>query len=126
MLDVAGDTMPIAVGDEYAFGAPRVGSNDYAQLNADLVGLHDGQSWRIVNDQDIVPQVPLTKIPPQTEERLEFHHIDNEVQIFPAKAPQALPSEVGGPKPYDIKNLPDLITAILQSLDHSKPMLFRF
>lgn len=48
MLDVAGDTMPIALGDEYAFGAPRVGSNDYVQLNANLVGLHDGQSWRIV------------------------------------------------------------------------------
>jgi hypothetical protein len=122
LIDIAPNKMPISIGDEYTFGAPRVGSDDYAQLNFDLVSLQAGQSWRIVNNQDIVPQVPPTLIPPATTERLQFHHIDNGVQIFPDRAPEGLSSERGGPwpTPYDINNFNDMKNAILNSSDHSK------
>lgn len=123
LIDVAPNKMPIVMGDEYTFGAPRVGSDDYAELNSNLVGLQPGQSWRVVNNQDIVPQVPPTEIPPATKERLDFHNIDQGIQIFPDKLPQPLPSELGAPwpKPYPIDNIPDMINAILQTSDHSKP-----
>lgn len=123
LIDVAPNKMPIVMGDEYTFGAPRVGSDDYAELNFKLVGVQPGQSWRIVNNQDIVPQVPPTEIPPATTERLDFHHIDKGIQIFPDKVPQPLPSELGAPwpKPYPIHDVTDLIKAILQTSDHSKP-----
>ena len=87
-MNVAPGGMPIAMGDEYTFGAPRVGSDDYAELNAKLVYYQAGQSWRVVNDQDIVPQIPPTEIPPETPERLQFHHIDNGMRIFPHKGPE--------------------------------------
>ena len=126
LIDVAPGGMPIAIGDEYTFGAPRVGSDDYAQLNAKVVDLQAGQSWRIVNDQDIVPQIPPTEIPPSTPERLQFHHIDNGMQIFPDKEPEKIASERGRtdwPKPYDIKTFEELVKAIVQTADHSKPRL---
>ena len=72
IIDVAPDTLPITIGNEYTFGAPRVGSDDYATLNSKLVEIQHGQSWRIVNNKDIVPQVPPTEIPPKTPERLQF------------------------------------------------------
>ena len=126
MTDVAPGGMPIAIGDEYTFGAPRVGSDDYVQLNATLVGYQAGQSWRIVNDQDIVPQIPPTEIPPTTPERLHFHHIDNRMQIFPNKGLEKIDSERGRkdwPKPYGIKNLEEFKKAISDTKDHSKPRL---
>lgn len=126
LTDVAPEGTPIAIGDEYTFGAPRVGSDDYVQLNAKLLDYQAGQSWRIVNNQDIVPQVTPTEIPPTTPERLHFHHIDNGMQIFPDKGPEKIDSERGRedwPKPYPIKNLLDFIEAISQTKDHSKPRL---
>lgn len=121
LIDVAPNATPIVIGDEYTFGSPRVGSDDYARLNGKLVSVQTGQTWRIVNNKDIVPQVPPTKIPPETPERLQFHHVDNGIMIFPDKTPLALPSEIGGPwpEPYDVKNLCDLLKAILDTSDHS-------
>ena len=126
LMDVAPGGMPITMGDEYTFGAPRVGSDDYVQLNAKLVDYQAGQSWRIVNDQDIVPQIPPTEIPPATPERLHFHHIDNGMQIFPNKGPEKIASERGRkdwPKPYGIKTLDEFIKALSKTKDHSKPRL---
>ncbi len=128
LIDVAPEGMLIAIGDEYTFGAPRVGSDDYVQLNAKLVDYQAGQSWRIVNDQDILPQVPPTEIPPTTPERLHFHHIDNGMPIFPKKGPEDIDSERGRkdwPKPYPIKTVDDFIKAIRETKEHSKPFSIR-
>ncbi|KAF4840883.1 Lipase [Colletotrichum siamense] len=54
----------IQTGDEYTFGCPRVVSNDWAAMNQDRVSKKKGQSWRIVNDEDLVPQVPPTTVKP--------------------------------------------------------------
>ena len=127
IIDVAPETLPITIGNEYTFGAPRVGSDDYATLNSKLVEIQHGQSWRIVNNKDIVPQVPPTQIPPKTPERLHFHHIDIGMEIFPNKAPEVLPTEIGGewPVPYPVHNLPEMLKAILQTKEHSKPILLQ-
>ncbi|KAE9568401.1 hypothetical protein CGMCC3_g15482 [Colletotrichum fructicola] len=55
----------IQTGDEYIFGCPRVGSNDWAAMNQDLVSKKEGQSWRTVNYEDLVPQVPPTTLKPE-------------------------------------------------------------
>ena len=112
-------------GDEYTFGAPRVGNEKWSVLNSDLVGSHSGQSWRIVHDQDIVPQVPPTAFKP---EQLDFYHIDKGKRIFKHKAPEDIETEQGGPrpKPYEIKTFDDFIKAIWQAIDHGELNCFCF
>lgn len=51
----------IQMGDEYTLGCPHVGSNDWNQY---LMSRKEGQSWRIVNDEDLVPQVPPNTLKP--------------------------------------------------------------
>ena len=107
----------VAMGDEYTFGAPRVGSQNLAIFNRSVVTDLEGQSWRIVNNQDIVPQVPPTSLKKQ---QLDFCHVDQGQKIFKNQLPQPIPSEIGGPLPpvYDIKSWEDFVKAVKQSTDH--------
>lgn len=109
----------IATGDEYTFGAPRVGSEDWAKLNRDLHLRQAGSIWRIVHDQDVVPQVPATSLKPT---QVDFYHMDGGMQIFDDAPPVAIPTEIGGPPPppYNIESWDDFITFVLQVSDHSK------
>eukprot|EP01120_Amphizonella_sp_Union-15-10_P008464 TRINITY_DN3050_c0_g1_i1.p1 TRINITY_DN3050_c0_g1~~TRINITY_DN3050_c0_g1_i1.p1 ORF type:complete len:286 (-),score=24.37 TRINITY_DN3050_c0_g1_i1:96-953(-) len=54
----------------YTFGCPRVGNPSYVQY---FTGLVNGQSFRLVNNADIVPHLPL--------ESFGFHHNPLEVWI---------------------------------------------
>lgn len=120
LIDVA-PTSPAAgeiiLGDEYTFGAPRIGSNEYARLNKTLVDHQRGQSWRIVNNHDLVPQVPPTTL--QRKQR-DFHHIDTGVRIWPYKGPEQLPTEIDkkNPKRYPIYSILYLIPSLIMVLDH--------
>ena len=109
------------MGDQYTFGAPRVGDEAWAQENSSLVKVHDGLSWRIVNGDDIVPQVPATTIKPK---ELDFYHIDSGIKIFASKPPMALETELGKPPPppYDV-TWATLMKMVMQSKDHSKSNL---
>lgn len=109
----------IIMGDEYTFGAPRIGSNLWSKLNTTLVDVHRGRSWRIVNNHDLVPQVPPTTL--QRKQR-DFHHIDTGVRIWPHKGPEQIPSEIGkkNPKKYPIYSILYLIPTIIKVLDHRK------
>ncbi|KAK2029628.1 lipase [Colletotrichum zoysiae] len=86
----------MATGDEYTFGAPRVGGRSWAVHNNSVVSASEGQSWRVVNDHDLVPQVPPTSLRP-TE--VDFYHIDKGVKIFNSQLPEPIESEIGGPPP---------------------------
>ncbi|KAK2748800.1 lipase [Colletotrichum kahawae] len=107
----------IQMGDEYTFGCPRVGSNDWAAMNQDIVSMNEGQSWRIVNDKDLVPQVPPTTLKP---DQLNFRHVDNGWRIFSHQSPQSIPSEIGGPTPpvYQLKDWEEILKAVYQSTYH--------
>ena len=111
------------MGDEYNFGAPRVGSQDWAKYNNLLMSEGHGISYRIVNDQDIVPQVPPTDL---KKDQLDFYHIDQGYRIYKNKAPTTIPTEVGGqpPQPYPIPsgNVKDLITAVMESIYHCESL----
>ncbi|KAJ9652793.1 hypothetical protein H2198_007975 [Neophaeococcomyces mojaviensis] len=100
------------IGDEYTFGAPRVGDKEWATIYQGLIEHAAGTSWRIVNDNDIVPQVAPTELKP---EQLSFCHVNTGMQIFPNKAPIVIPSEIPGPypPPYPIDDWKDLLKAIL-------------
>lgn len=112
----AGEMM---MGDEYTFGSPRIGSNEWARLTNKLVEVQRGRSWRIVNNHDLVPQVPPTTLQPKER---NFHHIDTGVHIWPYKEPAQLPSEVDqpNPKPYPIYSILYLIPSLIMVLDHRK------
>ncbi|KAI7761165.1 hypothetical protein LZL87_001980 [Fusarium oxysporum] len=84
------------MGDEYTFGAPRVGSNDWALINRSLATDGDGQIWRIANSDDLVPQVPPTDL---FKIEGSFYHTDQGVTIFKDKDPQDIASEINGPPP---------------------------
>lgn len=99
-LPAAGKRSSFVMGDEYTFGAPRVGSAGFADLVATLFDQHQGRSWRIVNNGDIVPQVPPSDLKPA---ELGFYHVDDGVQVFDNKEPIAMPSERGGPAPAGLR-----------------------
>ncbi|KAG8169445.1 hypothetical protein KVR01_000190 [Diaporthe batatas] len=109
----------LMMGDEYTFGAPRIGSNEWAGLSTTLVNVQRGRSWRIVNNHDLVPQVPPTTL--QRKQR-DFHHVDTGVHIWPYKGPQQTPSEIDKPNPkcYPIYSLLYLIPSLIMVLDHRK------
>ncbi|EFQ34086.1 lipase [Colletotrichum graminicola M1.001] len=109
----------MATGDEYTFGAPRVGGQPWAVHNDSVVSESEGQSWRIVNSQDLVPQVPPTSLRP-TE--LEFCHIDKGVKIFGNQLPEPIKSEIGGPPPpvINFENPCALVRAVYDSTYHRK------
>ncbi|KAF4470585.1 lipase class 3 [Fusarium albosuccineum] len=108
-----------AMGDEYTFGSPRVGSKEWAEWNNGQVGRSEGQSWRIVLNTDIVPQVPPTVLKP---DQTNFYHVDQGVRIFKDSPPQLIPSEVDGPPPtpFNITNLIELIKFVGDSTEHCK------
>lgn len=122
LIDVAPSNLSpgmMFMGDEYTFGAPRIGSNEWSRLTSKLVEVQRGRSWRIVNNHDLVPQVPPTTLQPKQR---DFHHIDTGVHIWPYKEPSQLPSEVNqpNPKPYPIYSILYLIPTIIMVLDHRK------
>ncbi|KAF5646552.1 lipase class 3 [Fusarium sp. NRRL 25303] len=89
------------LGDLYNFGSPRVGQKAWSQaFYENLGGNFPGGAWRIVNDKDIVPQVPsLLKYKPKTG---PFYHIDNGIQIFKEAKPAPIETERNGPGNVDI------------------------
>lgn len=107
------------MGDEYTFGAPRIGSNGWARLASELADVQRGRSWRIVNNHDLVPKVPPTTLQPT---QLDFHHVDTGVHIWPYKSPAQLPTEIDqpNPKPYPIYSILYLIPSLIMVLDHRK------
>ncbi|KZL82231.1 lipase class 3 [Colletotrichum incanum] len=107
----------VATGDEYTFGAPRVGSQLWATCNKNVVSASEGQSWRVVNSLDLVPQVPPTSLRP-TE--LDFYHIDKGMKIFSDRLPEPIPSEIGKPPPpvTNFENIGALIKAVFESTYH--------
>lgn len=106
------------MGDAYTFGSPRVGSQSWADMNAKLVDIHEGQLWRIVNSDDIVPLVPPSDLKPD----VGFYHLDTGVRIFTDYPPAPIPTERGGPPPTGIKvgNIPELLARVLDSSNHCK------
>lgn len=112
----AGEMM---IGDEYTFGAPRIGCNEWSRLSCKLVEVQRGRSWRIVNNHDLVPQVPPTTLQPKQR---DFHHVDTGVRIWPYKGPTQLPSEINqpNPRPYPIYSILYLIPSLIMVLDHRK------
>ncbi|KAF2836459.1 lipase [Patellaria atrata CBS 101060] len=120
LIDVAPETPSnifFFMGDEYTFGAPRVGCEEWSEMTLNLVGWQRGRSWRIVNDKDIVPQVPPTMIKPA---QLDFYHIDDGMRIFKDKNPEPIPTERHLPPapPYDIKTMKDLIDTVIKIRYH--------
>ncbi|KAF5975606.1 lipase class 3 [Fusarium coicis] len=105
------------IGDQYTFGAPRIGSQDWAKYNIQLVGEADGLTWRIVNNNDIVPQVPPTSL---KLDQLNFRHVGNGVRIFTDNIPQGIPDETEGPNPpvYDVGSFKEFIKAVRDGRDH--------
>ncbi|KAF5254535.1 hypothetical protein FANTH_793 [Fusarium anthophilum] len=90
------------LGDLYNFGSPRVGQRAWSQaFYENLGGKFPGGAWRIVNDKDIVPQVPsLLRYKPKTG---PFYHIDNGIQIFKQAKPAPIESERDGTGNVDIE-----------------------
>jgi hypothetical protein len=105
------------IGDQYSFGAPRVGNEDWAKANATWIAVQRGSTWRIVNNKDIVPQVPPTKLKP---DQLDFYHTDNGKRIFKYHAPENIASEIGGPPPppFSVNSFKDLVNAAIDCEHH--------
>lgn len=119
MMDIAPSPTrdaPLVMGDAYTFGSPRVGSESWADMNAKLVDIHEGQIWRIVNSDDIVPLVPPSDLKPD----VGFYHLDTGIRIFTDYPPAPLPTERGGPPPTGIKvgSIPELVARVLGSSNH--------
>ena len=120
---------PIPIGitlyDHYNFGSPRVGRADWADAFAKALSTHRGASWRIVNNADLIPQVPPTELkafPP------EFIHIDGGKRIFKDKEPEDIASERNvDPPPQPIKiphTMKELWKLLKESGDHCKDVFF--
>lgn len=112
------------MGDAYTFGSPRVGNKAWAAATSQLVGVHSGQSWRIVNNRDLVPRVPPTSLKPK---ELAFCQVDQGVHIWPQQSPAYVPSEQGqpSPKPYPITSILYPVPTLLGMLDHRECMQMR-
>jgi len=57
----------------YAFGSPRVGNQAFSEYYDRIVG--PGNTWRVVNNADVVPQIPL--------EIMGYYHINTQVWYSP-------------------------------------------
>ncbi|KAH7041467.1 Alpha/Beta hydrolase protein [Microdochium trichocladiopsis] len=119
LLTAAPDEFPdkATMGDQYTYGAPRIGSQDWARYNTKLVSKADGQTWRIVHNDDLVPQIPPTSLQPK---QLNFRHVDQGVKIFTGRVPQIIPSEIEEPDPkvYTINNWDDFVNTVLYGVEH--------
>ncbi|KZW03795.1 alpha/beta-hydrolase [Exidia glandulosa HHB12029] len=92
-----------ALGDLYTFGSPRVGHNDFAKAFQKAVksSKNSGSSWRIVNNRDIVADVPLkTPIPGIGM----YVHVDCGLKIYPQRSPTPLDSEIGVSRPRNVED----------------------
>ncbi|GJJ14336.1 hypothetical protein Clacol_008600 [Clathrus columnatus] len=96
-LTIKGVSSPKAIiGDLYAYGAPRVGLEDFAIAAKGAVhsdAICKGSSWRIINNNDLVPNVPLIPLFPFSPN--PFIHIDYGYKTYPNKTPELKPSEIG-------------------------------
>ena len=79
--------------DFHSFASPRVGgwenSGDWASSYKTALSKHEGQSWRIVNEFDPVPDVP-----PVVVLISWWNHVDNGYNIFTWRPPSVLASEI--------------------------------
>lgn len=113
-LRITGGLPPHMVfGDMYTFGCPRIGQNEFAKsIRDNLTHEMTGSSWRIVNDNDLVPKVPpVWKLDP------EFIHLNEGYTIKKDAKPQKLASEIDThtippPFPTTIKELFGLLKQI--------------
>lgn len=125
LIDVAPDSGAMLMGDEYTFGAPRVGSQDWAVMNKGVVSKQKGSSWRIANHGDPVPTVPPTTLRPT---QTDFYHVDSGFLISDKNSPAPIPSEIGGPPPpvVQIKDFKDFIKLVWEAREHCKQVAFIF
>jgi hypothetical protein len=80
------------LGDIYTFGCPRVGHSDWSKAFFDAMASHTGISVRIVNQQDLVPQlVPVIF----RDSAPYYNHVDSGWNVFPDNLPAAIPTERG-------------------------------
>ncbi|KAF5026915.1 hypothetical protein F66182_945 [Fusarium sp. NRRL 66182] len=123
LIDVPGLEPHFKMGDEYTFGAPRVGSDNWANMNAELMEEGEGQMWRIVNRDDLVTDVPPTDILPYQG----FYHVDNGFRIFKDAPPEPIQSERNGPPPKgrNFKSWEDLKKAIFKDDRYHFPHSYR-
>ncbi|CAI0650596.1 unnamed protein product [Colletotrichum noveboracense] len=103
------------MGDEYTFGCPRVGSNDWAAMNQDLVSKKEGQSWR----ERQGPR-PASSSNCLEANQLNFRHNDNGLRILSHQSSQPIPSEKRSPTPpvHQLKNWEEILKAVYQSTYH--------
>ncbi len=87
-------TNNVLLGDLYTFGCPHIGRGEFVRaVGKTFVDPQTSASLaqRIVNDGDYVPKVPHSW---RTAED-PFIHVDLAYKIYPTKAPELLPSEIG-------------------------------
>ena len=84
----------IALGDLYTYGSPRIGGDDFATALKNNLAPPAGCSWRISNDGDVVPKIPLIQNIPNLK-GFVFVHVDAGYQLYKDKAPSKIPSEIG-------------------------------
>lgn len=78
---------PFFVGDQFTFGAPRVGSKDWAIMVHDYQLQLGTKTHRFFNDNDLVPQVP----PSFLKQERDFCHVGDPWKIFKEKKdPEAI------------------------------------
>ena len=121
LIDALSSKLPQSLlsGDGYTFGAPRVGSHLWAKLNSKIEDEQHGRSWRIVHNEDIVPQIPPTTLKP---DQIDFCHVDNGWRIFKDRKPEKIETEQTGPPPpmKDIKSIQEFIKTVKEIGDHSE------
>ena len=123
VLDVAQGKVPrpnfLKMGDQYTFGAPRVGGNAWAKYYQNIQAHSEGKTWRTVNDNDLVPKVPPSMLKPDLK---DFHHVDTGMQIFKDKPPVRLSTEVDGldPPVQPQKDIKAFINAVLGAKNHGR------
>ena len=98
----------VILGDLYTHGSPRIGGDDFATALKNNLAPPIGSPWRIFNDGDAIPKVPLVKVVPNPQ-RFVFVHMDGGYQIHKDKMPSKIDSEIGtrpdhGPPPT-LKNI---------------------
>ncbi|KAJ3556799.1 hypothetical protein NM688_g1821 [Phlebia brevispora] len=74
--------------DLYTFGSPRVALEDFTDVFAMAMDMHDGSSWRIVSAGD-----PVTLVPPVLVTDAKFIHLDKGYQVCENAPPEEMKSE---------------------------------